>query len=242
MVDDLLPVRRPAAKELRIHARQRDRRVEEKIVHVRCARIEAKRGLWRLGCAAARNESGVEPEIGAQHERAIVIDIVAHVVVGGRCLRRRRFQRGMRMDDAGGDVEAGLGDADHSGAPVVVRDVLQQPVDRVVGVRALVDLFWPLGRIEGPHLLEFPFRHVAAARVLVDEDEAVLLKVLGWSERARILVDAVGRDAVRRAGNQERILLGGVFRHIHGGEEPGPVTHGDHVFILRVSRPYEVGA
>ena len=202
----------------------------------------AKRGLWRLGCVAARNESGVEPEIGAQHERAIVIDVVAHVVVGGRCLRRRRFQRRMRMDDAGGDVEAGLGNTDHAGAPVVVRDVLQQPVDGVVGIRALVDFFRSLGRIEGPHLLELPFRHVAAARVLIDEDEAVFLKVLGRPERARILIDAVWRDAVRRAGDQERVLLGGVLRHIHGGEKPRPVTHRDHVFILRVSRSHEVGA
>ena len=69
--------------------------------------------------------------------------------------------------------------------PLWFGDVRQQPLDGVVGVGALVDVLRALGRIERPHLLELAFRQVAAARVLVDEDEAVLLEVLGRPERGR---------------------------------------------------------
>ena len=114
---------------------------QEEVVHVRRAGIEAQRRLRRLRASSPRgDEAGVEPEVRAEHERAVVIDVVAHVVVGGRRLRRRRLQRRMRVDDARRDVEAGLRDADHAGAAVVVRDVLQQPLDGVVGVGALVDV------------------------------------------------------------------------------------------------------
>ena len=40
----------------------------------------------------------------------------------------------MRVDDAGGGVKAGIGDAPHADAAVVAADVLDQPVDGVVGV------------------------------------------------------------------------------------------------------------
>jgi hypothetical protein len=43
------------------------------------------------------------------------------------------------MNNAGGDVEAGLGLPTMPYAPVVVRDVLQQPP--MVGIGALVDFF-----------------------------------------------------------------------------------------------------
>src|SRR5258706_31430 len=45
----------------------------------------------------------------------------------------------MGVDHAGGGVEAGIGDAPLTDLAVVATHVLDQPVDRVVGVGALVD-------------------------------------------------------------------------------------------------------
>ena len=59
---------------------------------------------------------------------------------------------------------------------VVVRHVLDQPVDGVVGVGALVDVGRAalLGDDVRPHVDELALRHPAAAHVLVGEDVAVL--------------------------------------------------------------------
>ena len=55
-------------------------------------------------------------------------------------------------------------------------------------------------------------------------------------------VDAVGRDAVRRARDQERVLPRRVLRDVDGGEEPHAVAHRDQVFVLGVRRLDQVDA
>jgi hypothetical protein len=149
----------------------------------------------------------------------------------------------MRVDQAGRDVKAWLRDPDHADAPVVVRDALQQPVDGVVGVRALVDVLRSLlDRHVRPHLLELALRHVAPARVLEDEDEARVLEAAGRTERGAIRVDAVRADAVGRARQQERPRLRGVFGQVDRREQPDAVTHRHEMLVFRVASADLLGA
>jgi len=58
-----------------------------------------------------------------------VVGVVAHEEVGHGRLRGRGFQRGMRVDDAGGGEESGIRNSPDSGIAIVVGHVLEQPVD-----------------------------------------------------------------------------------------------------------------
>ena len=92
-------------------------------------------------------------------------------------LGRGGLERGMRVDHAGGGVEAGIGDAPHADLAVVVGDVLDQPLDGVVGVGAFVGVL--RAALDGAvrrHVDELAFGHVAAADVLVDEDVTPLCR------------------------------------------------------------------
>src|SRR5262249_6162185 len=88
--------------------------VEEELVPVRSAVVEGERLRWRRWLALPLSESLVETETVGQHKRAIVIGIVTHIVVGHRRLRRDGHKCRMRVDHAGGGVEAGLRDAPHA--------------------------------------------------------------------------------------------------------------------------------
>src|SRR5260221_305631 len=76
----------------------------------------------------------------------------------------------MRIDHSHGHQIAGIGDAVHAHAAVVVGHVFDQPVDGVVGVGAFVHA---VGVRSGMQHFEFAFGAVAAANVLKDEDVAV---------------------------------------------------------------------
>ena len=205
VVHDLLPVARAPAEELLVDLGERGQRQKE-LVGVRRPRIEARLLLRQVGPSCARPEARVEAEVGAQHERAVVVHIVAQVVVGGRRLRRRGPKRRVRVDDAGRHVKARLRHADEPDTAVVVRHVGEQPGNRVVHVAALVHVLRAaLDGHVGPDLLELALRHVPAAGVLVDEDEARFLKRRGRAERTAVGVDAVRADAVRRARDEEGI-------------------------------------
>ena len=141
-------------------------------------------------------------------ERAVVVPVVAGEPVGDRRLRRRGLERGVGVDHAGGRVEPGVRDAPHADPAVVVGHVLEQPVDRVERVGALVDVGGAgLLRPVRPHVDELALRHPAPAHVLVDHDVA-----LGAEERRRaevrlVGVDAVGLNAVGRPAEHDRVAL-----------------------------------
>ena len=117
---------------------------------------------------------------------------------------------------------------------VVVRHVLDEPVDRVVGVAGLVDVFALLRRIVGADVDELPLGHVTAAHVLKDEDVARLVVERRLAEPGPVLVFAIRSHAVGRARHQHRVFLRLIFRDVDGGEELDAVAHRDLVFVLRV--------
>ena len=109
----------------------------------------------------------------------------------------------MRVDHAGRGIEPRIRDPEHADSAIVPGNVLQQPLDRVVGVAALVDV----GRLPfvgnvRRDLFELPFRQEPPADVLIDKDVPGFDEVLARSQRCRELVDAVRCHGIRRALDQ----------------------------------------
>jgi hypothetical protein len=72
-------------------------------------------------------------------------------------------------------VEPGIRDAGDSDAPVVVRHVLDQPVDRIPRVTVLIDVLVALlVGIVRAHIHELALAHVASPHVLENEDVTLL--------------------------------------------------------------------
>ena len=82
----------------------------------------------------------IKVEIGAEHEGAVVEQIVAHPEVGHRRAGLARLERRMRIDAARGRVEPRIGRSVNADVFVVVRNVLHQPLDCVVRVGGFVDV------------------------------------------------------------------------------------------------------
>jgi hypothetical protein len=197
-------------------------------------------GRGRAGAA----EPSEEREGLLQREGAVAMHVIADPPVETRRLRRHRDQRRVGVDRGGRGVEAGVRDAPDAGLAVVLGDVGQEPGDRVVGVGRLVGLGPGLVGDVGPHVDELALGHPGAADVLADEDVAGALEVDGRRQGRRVARGAVGREAVRRAMEQERIALGGggVVGDEHLGEQVDPVAHRHAVLVLAVVRADEVSA
>ena len=177
----------------------------------------------------------VEAEVRGEHERAAVVGVVAHEEVGHRSLRRGGLQRGMRVDDAGRSEESRIRDSPDSGVAVVVRHILEQPVDGVVEIAAVVNILLRLLVVDvRTHFDELALRHVAAAHVLKNEDVSRLVEVGRGAELRAVQVDTVGADAIGRAVDQERVGVRTVFGDVDGCEQVNAVAHRDSVFIFRV--------
>ena len=240
-----IPERELVAEVLRVGVLVRPH-VEEEVIAVGVVAVHRHRRAVvrhrRLGTRA--REAHEEIETLRERERAVVMAIVAEVPVDERRLRTRRLVRRMCVDHAGGGEEARRRDAPRADATVVVRDVLDQPVDRVVGVGAFVDVLGAVLDVDvRRHVLEVALRHEPPARVLVDEDETVVAEPRRGTEPGRVLVGAVGRDAVRRARHHDRIAAARVARRVDRREELHAVASADAHFglLIAVADPSDRG-
>ena len=90
----------------------------------------------------------------------------------------------------------------------MVRDIPEQPVDGIIGVRALIDilvaaLHWNVWT----NLRKDSFGQISATRVLVDKDKPIVLECRRRTKRLRIVVNTIRSAAVWRSCQQERVLL-----------------------------------
>src|ERR1039457_5862826 len=149
--------------------------LEVKIVSVGCFKIERYGALRPLRIYSSRLEAGVEAEIGRQIECAIVKGIVtvSNVAHGG--LRRHGFQRRMRIDEAERRIKTGIRNAPDPYFTVVVRNVLHQPVNGVVGIGAVVKILRVREmRFVRSNIDERTFGEITSADVLIYENESFL--------------------------------------------------------------------
>jgi len=185
-----------------------------------------------------RLEVDIEAVVGGEHEGPAVVAVVVEEEVGHRGLGAGGLDGGMRVDNGGRGVEAGVADAGDADLAVVVGDVLEEELDGVVGVGGLVGLIGGLVVDVGAHLLEDALAVGAATNVLADEDVAGLEQLLADAEAGWCFVLAVRGAAIRGAGHEKRVgalvLEGSLLRNVDGGEEVDAVAHGDAVLILGV--------
>ncbi len=169
--------------------------------------------------------------VADEPERPAVEVVVVHPGVDDRVLGHRRLQRRMRVDQRHRRhhaVVAGAGDAD---AAVGARDVLHQPIDRVVGVGRMVDA----AGVERPG--QRPLVHIGAARavlaahVLIGEDVAGAQQHrVGGADQHRPV--RAGRLAGRLVGivgrpvEEDRRVLGAPRRQ-DDGVQLDAVAHGN---------------
>jgi len=154
------------------------------------------------------------------------MEIVAEKHVGGRGLRRSRFQRRMRRERGHRRRPARIRDADDADAAIVIGHVFDQPLDRVVGIGHFVHklrIVLEHGDRRALHH-ELAFGFVASADVLEDEGVAVA------GERAEFPLRPVrifGR-LIGRAFEDDRQWAGGIFRREDVGVQLHAVAHRDH--------------
>src|SRR5579884_2649443 len=209
-------------------------RIQIELICVGSAHIKWNRRPWNRW-PIERFEKSVETKVSVEHESAAMICIIAHKEVSHWGLRRCGLQRRMRINHAGRGVKARVGYAPDSRLAVVIGNVLQQELERVVHICTVVYVFWRLFIVNvRAHLYELAFRHIASANILIDEDISGLLELVGWTERLFVLVRSIGSNAVRRAVNQKWIALRGIFRHVNGSKQMHTVTHGNAVFVFCV--------
>ena len=140
----------------------------------------------------------------------------------------------MRINHPSTGVEAWVRDPRHSDLAIVIGDLLDQPVDGVVGVRTLIDLLRRLLGEMRSHVDKLTFRHPPPSHVLVNEDVAGFAELGRRSQIISVLVNAVRLHVVRRSRHQKRIRPTRILRNVDRREQPFPVTHRNPVFVLRV--------
>ncbi len=147
------------------------------------------------------------------------------------------LMRRMGVDDAGRGVEAWIGDAPDPHASVVVRHVLQQPLDGVVGIGAFVDVGCCSSACRCADASRRNRLRRGNGRARPGTRRCTPpVEGLGRPQARPELIDAVWRDAVRRPRHQEGVASRRILRHVDRREQPLAVPHGDVRLVLGVVR------
>ena len=217
MLGEIRPSGQPLLLEhFRLDVRERAE-AEVPFVGVVAAKVEV--GVLLRGLGEVRVLEAV-----AQPECAVVVEVVADEHVGGRGLRAHGAKRGMRTQHAHRRGPSVVADAQHAHAPIVLRRVLEQPLDGVPGVGAFIDglrrgIHRPRRTLHDERALAL----VATANVLEHEDIALFREI----RVARGKPFRRTGHAVRRALEEEGQRRLGVRRPEDLDVELESVTHGD---------------
>src|SRR5436305_8330602 len=141
----------------------------------------------------------------------------------------------MRVDHPRRGVEAGVGDPHHADLAVVVGDAFHQPVDRVKGICAFVDVGRTILRwLLGAYVDELAFGAIAAADVLEDEYEILPSVVLQEAAWVGVAIYTIGLEPVRCASQKDGARTRVIFGRIDGSEELYAIAHRDLILVLCV--------
>ena len=190
--DVVVPGGNLSVQVLRVHVRER---TEAEIPVERVVAIEGERLYVLAGLHHGRVLEAV-----TQSERAVVVEVVAEPHIGRGRLRRDRLEGRMRLECAHDGGPSVVRHAQHAHPSVVTAHVLQQPVNGVVGVGALVERrSVALGARRALHD-ERAFGSELPADVLEDEDVAFVGERLEVGSE----VPCGAGDAVRRPLEDDR--------------------------------------
>ncbi len=181
----------------------------------------------------------VDLELRGEHESAVVVCVIAFEEVGHGSLGRRSLDGGVRIDDRGCGVEAGVRNSPDADLAIVAGHVFQEPVDRVGHVGTLVGIGGAGVVKMRAHVDELALGLVATANVLEHKNVSGFIEGLGWAELTAIRTFPIGKCAEWGAHDQEWMGLGGVFGRVHLGKQRDSVAHGDADFALGIVCPDE---
>ena len=137
----------------------------------------------------------------------------------------------MRVDARHHGQEARITGSHHSDPSVVASDVLDEPLDRVVGVGALVCCVPILVISERAHHHEVALALVSSANIFGDIDVAVARQLRALAEERRA---AGSIHTVWRALHQDRERRGDVCRLQNHCMKLDPIAHRDHCFAAHI--------
>ena len=206
VVDIDQPIRLPLLEVFFVGIRK-GAHVEVKLVRIGCSVFKSRRDRRRRNrIVSARLKALIEAEAMRQHECAVVIAVITQIIVSNRRLWGYCNQGGMSVDHRGACEEARLRDPPDTNLAGIAGNVLNQPIDRVIGIATLIGILWSFFRwLVRANDAEVARAHVAAAHILIHENEFVPGEQLRRAKIAAILIHAVGPDAVWSTGQHNRI-------------------------------------
>ncbi len=120
-------------------------------------------------------------------------------------------------------------------ATIIIRCVLNQPINCIVGIACFINLIAFLIRIIGTHIHKLAFAHPAATDILNHHDitflQVFFIMVIPESTK---LINAIGRRSIRCSVDEDRMFFRCVFWCVNSCEEFHAIPHGDIHFLLGV--------
>ena len=143
----------------------------------------------------------------------------------------------MRIDHPRTGIKSGIGNPRHPHFAVVVRNIFDQPLDRVPGIATLIDFagFATIPQL-WPHFHEFPLGHPSPPNVLIDKNVARFGELLRRPQIFPILVHPIRFHTIRGSSHHHWIGFCCLFWHINRCKESNPITHRDAILVFGVVR------
>ncbi len=94
------------------------------------------------------------------------MEVITHEPVCHRCLGAYCLEGGVAAKSALGGIKAGIADAPHTYATIIVLCIMYEPVYRVVGIRCLIYLLAFFGRVVRAHIHKLALTHIPATNIL----------------------------------------------------------------------------
>src|SRR5438045_35089 len=115
----------------------------------------------------------------------------------------------MGIDRADARIESGIGDTPQPDASVVVGNILDEILDRIVGVGALIYIVRLQGIDEERAIIdEDAFRFAHTAYILIGKDVAVVDELARATRTVSIRVRSVWASAIGRTFQEDGMLTG----------------------------------
>lgn len=158
--------------------------------------------------------------------------------IGDRSLWRYSLECRMRVDCACGSIKAWVRNPPLANVSIVSRQRLDQVLDRIVRIGALVDAADRSGHLGymRSHIDELPTTHVPTSNILENKDVSVSLKLGTWAETSFVGAQAIRSDTIGCAAQENGILFRGVriVRSVDACKKLDSITHPDPNLGLRV--------
>ena len=208
--------------------------IQEELVSIGDRSPENSSRIILYGRVPFNIEEIIEIEIVQQEKSPVMIRVISDEFIGDRRLRRDGPDGRVRVGQRGRGIKTRVGDPPEPDAAIVVLNILQQPVDRVPGVRTFICLVFRLFAFYARgHLLELAFAHITAPYILVNEYIFLMQQHPVGPQGGPVDTVPVGPGGVRGALHQERVGMAHILRDINDRIQSLAIPHGYVYFFFK---------